>query len=85
MDDARDALGYVRRGTVAEYAREHFMVASPAGRAVLYDLTLPIPWNGDAMPAAVIAVDLATSLNTRERSGGLQALARLRDRVQAER
>lgn len=42
MVDARDALAYVRRGTVAEYAREHFMVASPAGRAVLYNLTLPI-------------------------------------------
>ena len=56
-------------GTVAEYGREHFMVASPVGRAVLYDLTLPIPWNEDAMPATVIAADLATSLNTRERSG----------------
>lgn len=85
MDDTRDALGYVRRGTVTEYARERFMVASPAGRTVLYDLTLPIPHNGNSMPAAVIAADLAISVDTRERRGGLQALAQLRDRVQAER
>lgn len=78
MDDPRDAQGYVRRGTVAQYARERFMVASPAGRAVLYDLTLPIPYNGNSMPVAVIAADLAIGLNTRERSGGLQALERLR-------
>lgn len=85
MDDARDAHGYVRRGTVAEYARERFMVASPAGRAVLYDLTLPIPYSGNSMPAAVIAADLAISLNTRERSGGLRALEQLRDQMKTSR
>lgn len=83
MDDTREAVGYVRRGTVATYARERFMVASPTGRAVLYDLTLPIPYNGNSMPVAVIAADLAISVNARERSGGLQALSTLREKVQS--
>ncbi|WP_295790641.1 hypothetical protein [uncultured Microbacterium sp.] len=84
MDDTRDACGYVRRGTVAEYAQQHFMTASPVGGAVLYDLTLPIPYNGDEMPLAVIAADLAVSVDTRERSGGLRAITRLREQIRAQ-
>lgn len=79
MDDTRQVSGYVRHDDVGEYARTHFMVASPSGQDVLYDNTLPIAYDADTMPAAVIAADLAVSTDTRERSGGLRALAELRD------
>lgn len=79
MDDTRQVSGYVRHGEVGEYARKHFMVASIGGQDVLYDNTLPIMYDGDTMPAAVIAADLAVSTDTRERSGGLRALAELRN------
>lgn len=79
MDDTRQVSGYVRDGDVGEYARTHFMVASASGQDVLYDNTLPITYDGDTMPAAVVAADLAISPDTRERSGGRQALTELRN------
>ena len=79
MDDTRQVSGYVRHGQVGEYARTHFMVAATSGQDVLYDNTLPIAYDGDTMPTAVIAADLAISTDTRERSGGLRALAELRN------
>lgn len=78
MDDERHVCGYVRRGEIGEYARSHFMTASPDGQDVVYDNTLPVRFDGDVMPAAVIAADLAVSTDTRERSGGLRALEQLR-------
>lgn len=79
MDDTRQVCGYVRHGEVGAYARKHFMVASTSGQDVLYDNTLPITYEGDTMPAAVVAADLAVSTDTRERSGGLRALAEMRN------
>lgn len=79
MNDTRQVSGYVRQGEVGEYARTHFMVASTSGQDVLYDNTLPVTYDGDTMPAAVIAADLAVSTDTRERSGGLRALVELRN------
>jgi hypothetical protein len=78
MDDRRQVSGYVRHGETDDYARTHFMVASINGQDVLYDNTLPTTYDADTMPAAVIAADLAVSTDTRERSGGLRALAELR-------
>lgn len=79
MDDRRAAVGYAP-DTASEYAKKRFMVESPTGQHVVYDNTLPIPYTADAMPLAVIAADLAVSTDTRERSGGLQALEALKAR-----
>ncbi|WP_314854232.1 hypothetical protein [uncultured Microbacterium sp.] len=79
MNDTRQVCGYVRHGDVGEYARQHFMAASNSGQDVLYENTLPVTYDGEAMPAAVIAADLAISTDTRERSGGLRALDELRN------
>lgn len=78
IDDRRRVSGYVRAGTADGYAAAHFMVADSAGQDVVYENTLPIPYDEDAMPAAVIAADLALSLDTRERSVGIRVLERLR-------
>lgn len=78
IDDRRRVSGYVRSGTADAYAEAHFMVADIAGQDVIYENTLPIRYDDDAMPAAVIAADLAMSTDTRERSAGLSALEELR-------
>lgn len=78
IDDVSAVAGYVRGGSMGEYAAAHFMVADPAGHAVLYEYTLPIDYQERAMPAAVVAADLAVSTDTRERSAGLSALEELR-------
>lgn len=77
MDDRRAAVGYAPK-MAADYAKKRFMVENPTGQHIVYDNTLPVPYNGDTMPLAVIAADLAVSTDTRERSGGLQALEELR-------
>mgnify|MGYP003397866564 FL=1 len=79
MNDSRTAVGYARSGSAAEHARGRFMVASLTGHDIIYDNTLPINYEGERMPLAVIAADLAASTDTRERSGGLRALEELRD------
>ncbi len=79
LEDNRQVAGYVREGTVASYAKANFMIASIDGRDVLYDNTVPVAYEADVMPAAVIAADLATSTDTRERSAGLRALEQLRE------
>ncbi|ROS29998.1 hypothetical protein EDF22_1754 [Rathayibacter sp. PhB127] len=83
MDDARQVSGYTRQGSVEDYARKSFLVASPSGGDTIYANTLPFDYDGDVMPVAVIAADLAVGTDTRERSGGLRALAELRREWQA--
>lgn len=78
IEDTRQVSGYVRAGTVADYARGHFMVPQSNGRDVLYENSLPIDYEAESMPAAVVAADLALSTDTRERSAGLQALENMR-------
>lgn len=85
IEDTRYVCGYVRAGAVAGYARSHFMVAQSNGRDVLYENSLPIAYGGETMPAAVVAADLAVSMDTRERSAGLQALEEMRQRWLAGR
>lgn len=76
--DLRRVSGYVRSGTVTDYARSHFMVPEMNGRDVLYENTLPIEYDATTMPTAVVAADLAASTDTRERSAGIRALEEMR-------
>lgn len=78
IDDRRRVAGYVREGSADDYAMRQFMLADRAGQDVLYENTLPIECHGDVMPKAVVAADLATSIDTRERSAGLAVIERLR-------
>lgn len=81
MSDRRRAIGYVPLGTdVDDFARKHFMVADVAGQDMLFVNTLPVEYAGTAMPPGVVAADLAVSLDTRERSAGLQALEEMQGR-----
>lgn len=85
VEDRRRVCGYVRSGTVEDYARSHFMIAAANGRDVLYENTLPVDYEAATMPAAVIAADLAASTDTRERSAGLNALEEMRQQWLADR
>jgi hypothetical protein len=78
IDDRRRVSGYVRSGTADEYAASHFMVADSYGQDVIYENTLPFDFEGDVMPRAVVAADLARSTDARERSAGLRAIEELR-------
>lgn len=78
IEDARQVAGYVRSGTVEDYAKRHFMLPTTAGLDMLYENSLPINYDAETMPAAVIAADLAVSTDTRERSAGLQMLEEMR-------
>lgn len=85
IEDTRQVSGYVRAGAVADYAKSHFMVPQSNGRDVLYENSLPIDYEAETMPAAVVAADLAVSTDTRERSAGLQALEKMRRKWLAAR
>lgn len=79
ISDRRRVSGYVRSGTPAEYAAVHFMIPDINGQDVIYENTLPVRFEGgEVMPSAVVAADLATSTDTRERSAGLRAIDELR-------
>lgn len=78
MDDRRRVAGYVRDGSPDDYAAQHFMVADRKGQDVVFENTLPIPFEHEVMPSAVVAADLAASTDTRERSAGLGAIEQLR-------
>lgn len=80
IEDTRQVSGYVRAGTASDYAKSHFMVPEVNGRDVLYENSLPISYEAETMPAAVVAADLAVSTETRERSAALQALEEMRQR-----
>lgn len=78
ISDRRRVSGYLRSGTPDAYAAAHFMVADIGGQDVVYEYTLPIDFDGDVMPNAVVAADLALSTDTRERGVGLRAIEELR-------
>jgi len=71
------AAGYVRDGTIAEFAARHGLFEDYEGMNVLFDNTLPIPYSSASMPDAVVAVDLVVSGGEYERGKGLMAIARL--------
>lgn len=78
INDPRRVSGYVRSGTPGEYAASHFMAADISGHDVIYKNTPPVDFDGAVMPRAVVAADLATSTDTRERSIGLRTLEEMR-------
>lgn len=84
IEDTRNVAGYVRSGSVDDYASAHFLVEHMNGKDVLFENTLPISYDADAMPPAVIAADLSASTDTRERSAALKTLEDLRLRWLAE-
>jgi len=85
ISDRRRVSGYVRSGTPDEYAASHFMAADISGHDVIYENTLPVDLDGEVMPRAVVAADLATSTDTRERSAGLRAIEEMRQTWLASR
>lgn len=85
IQDSRQVAGYVRSGTMGDYAKSHFMIPATAGNDVIFENTLPIDYAGETMPAGVVAADLAMSTDTRERSAGLRALEEMRQRWLAAR
>lgn len=84
IEDRRQVHGYVRSGTVEAYAKSHFMIPAADGRHTLYESTLPVAYGAVAMPAVVIAPDLAGSVDTREPSAGLQSLEAMRQQWLAD-
>lgn len=85
VGDSRRVAGYVPVGeTMENFARTHFMRADTGGQDVLYENTLPIEYKSEVMPIAVIAADLALSIDARERSAGLIALDDLRNKWLAQ-
>ncbi len=58
IDDRRRVSGYVRDGSADDHAVAHFVIAEIASQDVVYENTLPIRFNGDLMPPAVVAADL---------------------------
>lgn len=80
IEDSSRIAGYVRSGSIDDYAGRHFMVSQVNGKDVLYEKTLPIEFEGAEMPTAVVAADLALSTDTRERSAALRALNEMRGR-----
>ena len=80
MDDTRAAVGYAP-AIADEYALTHFMVPSNSGQNIVDDNTLPTGHAAHTMPLAVVAADLATSIDIREHAGGLRALEKLKARV----
>jgi hypothetical protein len=79
-DDQRHTCGYVRSGSMEDFAAENFLLPTGVDNDVLYANTLPIAFDGDTMPSAVVAADLSRSPSSRERSAGIRALEMLRQR-----
>lgn len=63
--------------TIEEVATAANLVPSYGGVHQLFENTLPIEWDGPRMPKAVVAADLAQSVNESERTKALTALAYL--------
>lgn len=71
--------GYCASETADRLGRDFHLVADPRGNVTLRVATVPsVPLEvRDTMPVAVIAADLAESLEVRERSAGLRVLGDL--------
>jgi len=71
--------GYCTAEAAARLARDFHLVEDPHGNATLRVVAMPptIIAGRDVMPVAVVAADLAESLEVRERSAGLRVLGDL--------
>jgi len=84
-DDQRSVCGYVTEGSLENFAVDNFLLVARDRQDVLYENTLPIQWDADIMPSAVVAADLARSSLSREHSAGVLALGLLREQWLARR
>ncbi len=75
--------GYLRRGSVEQFAREQLLVPDVTGDVVVYE-SLDGRTFGESilMPTGVVAADLARSMHARERAAGLSALENLQSQWQ---
>ncbi|WP_143412117.1 hypothetical protein [Arabiibacter massiliensis] len=71
--------GYARLDDLADLARSFFLEDDPRGNVVVHAEDWLPDVEGSTMPEAVVAVDLAASLDTRGRSAGLAKLKELID------
>ncbi|MBP2188509.1 hypothetical protein [Nocardia goodfellowii] len=82
LTNATAALdGYVAADTVAAVIEEFSLLDDPAGPVTLRVVSHEHAFAGGKTPRAAIALDLAASLDTRERSAGLRDLAELLDKM----
>ena len=73
---ARTVEGYVD-GDVAGFARDHLLIEDQGGEVIIYETN----WHLKGLvPDAVVAADLARSIDVRARAAGLEALERIRQR-----
>lgn len=78
LTDERRVQGYVPCGmSVDRYAADHFMVRDSSGPDQLYENTAPAEFARSL--EAVVAADLSMSVDTREKTAGLTALAKMRE------
>lgn len=69
--------GYVRGQDLAGFIQRHLLIEDTDGDVIIYDTDYEV---GDQLAEAVVAVDLARSLNTRAQAAALQSLEILRRR-----
>lgn len=70
--------GYVSSDDLPDLEKKFFL-REEANTNVVLHVSSCVPWDVGIMPEAVVAADLAESLNARERTAGLDALGRLLD------
>ena len=75
--DLRRIDGYCMNEAADRLAGEFHLVEDPRGSVTLRVAAVPALEGHDAMPVAVVAADLAKSLEVRERSAGLRVLEEL--------
>lgn len=68
------AEGYVMAGDAAALADAFGLVEDPDGNAIIHEVDLAEPFAEGRVPVAAIAVDLMSSLATRERSAGQRVI-----------
>lgn len=76
--ESRKVEGYLREGTLEDFVRRHLLTLDADGDVTIYEAPRSERFQGRHAPEAVIAADLARSVNTRERSAGLAALDDMR-------
>ena len=71
--------GYIAEGKADDFVASCFLQEDTGGNAIIHIASWLPGELGDEMPLAVVAADLAQSLDTREREAGLDMLGRLLD------
>ncbi len=70
--------GYLRQGTLNDFALKHLLVPDARGDVTIYEHPDDVKFDDRFAPVAVVAADLTRSLATRERSAGLRVLEDVR-------